>query len=196
MNSDTTRTSTTCRHASRLGFSYRYSFACFAVFGGTLFLFSLVHLRYLDFHGTFCRNGGGPGKALPGECFYFLRTTPAKIGIILHLWCIVPAGALACVQFVPVVRRKTPWVHRVNGYLCMVLGLVGAVASVPIIRHAFGGGFAAQSATWTVGIIFVAALLKAYLDVKRRRISQHRAWMLRAWSYVGAIASSSPARFI
>ena len=193
MNSNATKVSMPRRLGRRLGFSDRRSFRCFVVSGGTLFLFSLVHLRYLDFHGTFCRNGGGPGAALPGECFYFLRTTPTKIGIILHLWCIVPAGGLACLQFVPVLRRTAPWVHRVNGYLCMTLGLVGAVASVPVIRHAFGGGLAAQSATWTVGIIFVVALLKAYIDIKRLYISQHRAWMLRAWAYVGAIALSSPA---
>ncbi|RYP29953.1 hypothetical protein DL767_006486 [Monosporascus sp. MG133] len=158
MGSNTTRP-TPRKFSSRLGFANGYSFTCWVIFGGALFFFSLASLRFFDFHRTFC--GGGAGGALPGECFYFLRSTSSKVGIILHLWCILPAAILACVQFVPVVRHKALRVHRINGYLCLALGLVGAVSSVPTIRHAFGGGLASQSATGTGAFLFIATQAKA-----------------------------------
>lgn len=184
MKSDAPKVTIAGRLSRRLGFSSVYRFTCFVVFGGLLFLFCLLHLEYLDFYGTFCGSRHEPGRAFPGECFYFLAWKPAEIGMLLHLWCIMPAGLLACVQFVPVVRRKAPWVHRVNGYVSMILSLVGALAAVPTIPHVFGGGRLTESSMWILACMPIVAQVKAYIDIKNHRIAQHRAWMLRAWSYV------------
>ena len=184
MKSDAPKPITPRTAPGLLGFASGFRFASFVVFGGALFLFCLLHLQWLDYYGYYCGR-----RALPGECFYFLRWKPAEIGMLLHLWCVIPAGILAVVQFIPVVRCKAPRLHRVNGYVTMILDLVGAAAAVPTIPHAFGGGLVAESATWILVAAPITAQIKAYIEIKKRRIAQHRAWMLRAWSIVRA---SSP----
>ncbi|KAI1872995.1 uncharacterized protein JN550_003869 [Neoarthrinium moseri] len=165
-----------------LGFRNRYRAACWTLFGGALFVFALVRLKYLDFYGAFC--GSRSSGALPGECFYFLQPGLARTGMIVHLYCVLPASILAVGQFVPVVRRKAIAVHRINGYACLVLGLVGSIAAFPSFRRAFGGDPAAQLANFTLLALFVWGCIMGYWSVKGRRIRDHRAWMLRAWCYV------------
>jgi hypothetical protein len=149
-------------------------------------IFTLSNLRFIDFHGTFCREGGRvPGHgALPGECFYFLQSTSSQISIRSHLVLILPATLLACMQFLPLIRHKAMLLHRCSGYITLFLGLFGAIGVVPSIRHAFGGDIAAQAAAGTMTALFVGALLKAYVSIRRRQVDQHEAWMIRAWVYV------------
>ena len=94
------------------------------IFNGALLGFSLARLEFLDFYGIFC--GDRPDGAAPGECFHWTRGY-TRIGIMIHLFCIVPAGLLACFQFVPVIRHKAIIVHRVNGYIVLLLTLVAIV---------------------------------------------------------------------
>jgi uncharacterized membrane protein len=42
-------------------------------------------------------------------------------GMQLHLYTILPATFLACLQFVPVIRHKLLLFHRLNGYIVVVL---------------------------------------------------------------------------
>ncbi|KAI0378116.1 hypothetical protein F5Y04DRAFT_262447 [Hypomontagnella monticulosa] len=166
-------------------------FACWVIFGGTLVAFSLIHFRFIDFHGKFCRDGGRiPSEgALPGECFYFLRSQSAQLGIISHISLIIPAALLACLQFVPRIRHKAINIHRICGRVSLVLALIGAVGVIPTLRHAFGGELAAQCAGGGLTILFIWAQLKAYLSIKRGLVNQHRAWMLRSWFYAGGIVT-------
>jgi uncharacterized membrane protein YozB (DUF420 family) len=53
-----------------------------------------------------------------------------------------------------------------------------------IARHAFGGGLDNQTWTGFASVLFVGSLAIAYWNIKRLRIHQHRAWMIRAWFYV------------
>ncbi|KAI0904702.1 hypothetical protein F4823DRAFT_613981 [Ustulina deusta] len=181
-----------------LHFSDPAHFVAWAVLCGTLATFTLVHLRFIDFHGVFCRDGGRvPGEgALPGECFYFLRSTATQYSVRSHLVLALPAALLACTQFVPRIRHKAIFLHRLNGYVSLVLGIFGAVGIVPSIRHAFGGDVAAQAAGGTMTVLFVGAQLKAYVSVRRRQIDQHQAWMIRSWVYASAIISLRIIMFI
>jgi hypothetical protein len=77
--------------------------------------------------------------------------------------------------------------HRINGYVIILLAILGNVGALMIARHAFGGDFASQSA---IGILIVGTyvgLVLAYINIKRKRIDLHRAWMLRTWAYFGTI---------
>ncbi|KAI1196709.1 hypothetical protein F5X97DRAFT_334493 [Nemania serpens] len=164
------------RSASYLQFSDPPHFVAWATLSGILGGFSLWRLRFLDFRGVFCgpsaRDVLGPG-ALPGECFYFLRSRPAEVGIRAHLALVLPAALLACLQFVPRIRRRAAALHRVSGYASLLLGVLGAVAALPTVRHAFGGDVAAQAAAGTMMILFVAAQIRGY--------------MMRSWVYGAAI---------
>ena len=169
-----------------VGFAKGYNFVLWFILAGALFGFCLARLQYLDFHGTFCNTTGGTSSAAPGECFYYLGQKRYGVGIILHLAGILPAGILACVQFVPVMRHKFIQIHRINGYLVMLLSLVATVGAYMIARVTFGGGVDIQLGVGVLGIAFIGSLTMAYINVKRLQIEQHRAWMLRAWVYVCA----------
>ncbi|KAK3073826.1 hypothetical protein LTR53_004233 [Teratosphaeriaceae sp. CCFEE 6253] len=172
-----------------LGFSKGYNFVLWFITMGYLFGFSLARLQYLSFHGVFCNpaNRGATGAA-PGECYYYLRN-PYKIGMMLHLFTILPAGLLVVLQFVPIIRHKALLFHRLNGYAVILLSLVSSAGVLIILPHAFGGDFAAQ--TWGGAMVLSTTLayLLAYVNIKLLQIEQHRAWMLRAWAYFSTIVT-------
>jgi uncharacterized membrane protein len=128
--------------------------------------------------------GDGPGGTLPGECFWYKRSLLSEVGIRLHLLGVLPAGILACLQFVPIVRRKWILFHRVNGYVILLLILAGTVGALMIARHAVGGGLDVQSGTGFLALIVVVELGLAWWNIRKLQIDQHRAWMIRAWSVV------------
>ncbi|KAI3321924.1 hypothetical protein HD806DRAFT_150609 [Xylariaceae sp. AK1471] len=174
-----------------IGFSKGYNFILWFILVGALFGFALARLPYLDFWGVFCGNNPSAGSgALPGECFYYTQPGRYQIGIILHLATVVPGSLLACVQFIPIVRYKAIIVHRINGYIVILLVILGTVGALMIARHAAGGGVDVQVAVGLLAILFVGALSMAIFNVKRLQIEQHRAWMIRAWVYAGIIITA------
>ena len=145
--------------------------------------FSLARLEYLDFTGRFAK-GSSPGE------WYWYRTNHYRIGITIHLGCILPAGVLMIWQFVPAIRHKSILFHRINGYLIVLLVLVSNVGALMIVRRSFGGELATQGAVGFLVIATTAALVIAYINIKRLQIDQHRAWMLRAMFYLGSIITT------
>ena len=164
-----------------IGFGKGYNFVLFVIFFGALMGFSLSRLMYLDFNGVFCAQP--EPAALPSECFFY-RNYTERFGIILHLATILPGSFLACWQFVPVIRHKAIFIHRINGYIVILLSLIGTAGAFMITRHAAGGSLETQAGIGLLSIMFVASLVLAFINVKRLQIEQHRAWMLRAWFYV------------
>lgn len=168
-----------------IGFTKGYDFVLWFVFSGGMLGFCLARLMYLDFYGVFCSpDSHGANHAAPGECYWYNTYSVYRVGIKMHLYTIVPAGALACVQFLPIVRHKLVLLHRINGYVTLVLALTGVAGAVMIAPVAFGGDVTIRGAVGLLAIMFVGSLSLAYYYIKRLRIDQHRAWMLRAWFYV------------
>ncbi|KAF3039390.1 hypothetical protein E8E12_007955 [Didymella heteroderae] len=177
-----------------IGFSKAYNFILWFVFAGALFGFSLARFMYLDFNGSLCpTNPKGGDSAAPGECYYYATFTRDKIGIMLHLAGILPASLLVCVQFTPFIRYKWIIIHRISGYLAVLLYIVSLVGALMIAHMAFGGGLDVQVWVGFVGIGVLVCFILAIVNVKRLQIEQHRAWMLRGWFYAGSIITT---RFI
>lgn len=150
---------------------------------GALLGFSLARLQYtFAFSSTFCAEDHDIGAA-KGECFYYAQKL-YKIGIKLHLYTIIPAGILACPQFVPIIRHRLIIFHRVNGYAVLILVIVGLVGAVMILRRAFGGGLDVQMYGGVTTILTATSLGLSYYNIKKLQIEEHRKWMLRAWAYV------------
>jgi hypothetical protein len=168
-----------------LGFAKGYNFILFTIFFSALMGFSLRSMPLLNCSRAICPP---EDKAPSGECFYE-RSGLGKVGIIMHLAGILPASVLLCWQFLPVIRHKALIVHRINGYLVIVLSMVGSVGALLLARHAFGGGLEVQVAVGFLFIAFIGSTTLAYINIKRLQIEQHRAWMLRAWFYVSSINS-------
>ncbi|KAF9695696.1 hypothetical protein EKO04_006616 [Ascochyta lentis] len=181
----------TRRFYSSLGFSKAYNFIFYFIFAGALLGFALARLMCLNFNGKFCPHNPAAGNsAAPGECYYYTRFTRDKIGIMLHLAGILPASLLVVLQFTPFIRHRWILVHRISGYLAVLLYLVSLVGALMIARHAFGGGLDVQVWVGFVGIGVLICFILAIINVKRLQIEQHRAWMLRGWFYAGSIITS------
>ncbi|KAI0865239.1 hypothetical protein F4860DRAFT_527939 [Xylaria cubensis] len=171
-----------------IGFSKGYNFILWFIFIGALFGFVLARFEYLNFWGIFCNpNSPGGNGAIPGECFYYTQPGRYQVGIILHLAAILPAGLLACFQFVPVIRHKALIFHRINGWFITLLCVLGTAGALMIARRAAGGGVDVQTLIGLLAIAFLGSLAIAIINVKRLQIDQHRAWMIRAWAYGGSI---------
>jgi hypothetical protein len=170
-----------------LGFKKGYNFVLWFIFAGALFGFTLARFMYLDFSNNFCPAGGSTGgnSAAPGECYYYLNFDQYKIGILLHLGGVLPAGLLAIAQFTPFIRYRWIIVHRISGYAALLLYTISLVGALMIARHAFGGGLEIQTWIGFVGIGVLVCFIVSYINIKRLQIEQHRAWMLRGWFYVG-----------
>ncbi|KAF2625819.1 hypothetical protein BU25DRAFT_396650 [Macroventuria anomochaeta] len=177
-----------------LGFSKAYNFILYFIFAGAFFSFALARFMYLNFAGHFCPvDPKGGNSAAPGECYYYMTFSRDRIGIMLHLASILPASVLACVQFTPFIRHRWILVHRISGYLAVLLYIVSLAGALMIAHMAFGGGMDVQVWVGFVGIGVLVCFILAIINVKRLQIEQHRAWMLRGWFYAGSIITS---RFI
>ena len=163
-----------------IGFKKGYNFILFFIFAGAMMGFCLARLEYLSINGIFKKG------AAPGEWYYYSRSF-YKAGITLHLATIIPAGMLAVFQFVPAIRHKVLILHRINGYLAILLLICGNVGALMIARYAFGGTMATQALIGTLSILTICSAFPAYYNIKRLQIDQHRAWMLRTWFYAGTI---------
>ncbi|MCJ1384128.1 hypothetical protein MMC17_007244 [Xylographa soralifera] len=171
------------RMYTALGFQKAYNFPLFIIFAGAMLGFSLARLPYLDLDGHFAKS------ASPGE-WYWLRENHYRIGISLHLGCVLPAGLLMVWQFIPAIRHKAISFHRVNGYLIILLVLVSNVGALMIVRRSFGGELPTQAAVGLLVILATLGLCMAYMNIKRMQIDQHRAWMLRTMFYLGTIITT------
>ena len=152
------------------------------LFAGSMTLFSLLNLPKLAFHTTFC--GSGPGGTLPGECYWYLHHRLSELGIRIHLACILPAGILACMQFLPVVRRRYPRLHRANGYLVTGLAVLGNLSAMVVARHAAGGTLETQAACGVLFVMTSGSLGWGVWCARKGWDRMHREWMLRCWFYV------------
>lgn len=168
-----------------LHFTKGYNFVFFFICAGALMGFSLARFMYLNINTYFC-NPQHLGGAAPGECYYYSGEGGMRyrIGILLHLAGILPAALLACFQFVPIIRHKLLLVHRIDGYLVIILSFVATAGVFMIADKAFGGDLSLQTVTGLASIMFLTSIILSYINIKRLQIEQHRAWMLRAWAYV------------
>lgn len=94
------------------------------------------------------------------------------------------AGLLVVLQFTPAIRHKLRLLHRINGYIVILLALIANAGALMIAREAFGGTTATQAWVGALFILTTVGLGLAYYNIKVPRIDQHRAWMLRTWFYV------------
>ncbi|GAB7362292.1 hypothetical protein MBLNU230_g2310t1 [Neophaeotheca triangularis] len=165
------------------GFSKGYNFALFFILAGALFGFALARLSYLDITNTYYTS------TAPGEAYWPRNFSHYRIGITLHLACIIPAAVLVVWQFLPVIRHRALILHRVNGYAVSLLLLVSNVGALMIARRAFGGGLETQGFVGVLAIMTTTGTVLAWVNIKRLQIDQHRAWMLRTWIYAGCIVT-------
>jgi hypothetical protein len=111
----------------------------------------------------------------------------------LTLWHIVPA--LLFVILLPVWvsgwARVRPVVHRRVTYALLVLGGITGVTALLLSAHPFGGVNEAAAAILYDGL-FLFSLARAWVMLRRRNLTLHRAWMIRAIAVLLGIATTRP----
>jgi uncharacterized membrane protein len=158
-----------------LGFTKAYNALLWFHLAGAMFGFCLARTPYLATDSYFREN------IAPGEWFYF-RQPFYRAGITLHLAVVIPAGMLAAVQFTPVLRHKALILHRVNGYVIILLVTLANVSGLMVARRAFGGTVEIQMSVGLLALATTVSMVMAWVNIKRLQIAQHRAWMLRCVS--------------
>lgn len=100
------------------------------------------------------------------------------IHVFSSVFCIV-AGLF---QFVPHVLIHLKKVHRILGgiYIMVVLGLSGP--SGLIMSFYANGGVASKISFVLLSLTWIISTLIAYLTIKKGKIEQHGAWMLRSYA--------------
>ncbi|KIK51614.1 hypothetical protein GYMLUDRAFT_181213 [Collybiopsis luxurians FD-317 M1] len=94
-----------------------------------------------------------------------------------------------CFAALLIVFQKSVLLHRLNGYTCLALLIVGNISGGIISRRSFGGEINAQSAYYILAIMLIFSGLMGYYQVKRDT-RKHRKWMLRSVVYFSVIISA------
>lgn len=99
---------------------------------------------------------------------------------------------LGPLQFVRRIRSRYPKVHRWSGRLFVVMGFVIGFTALAMSSLMSIGGAVERAATTLFALIFLFALGKAFLHIRRREITPHREWMIRAFAIGLAVATVRP----
>ena len=164
------------------GYNKSYNFILFVIFAGSLLGFTLARFQFLSIADRFAKG------ASPGSWFWF-RSGIYRVGITLHLATILPCGFFVIFQFVPIIRHRLLWIHRINGYTIIILLLLSNIGVFMIARRSFGGGLDTQAGVSLLSIITTVSVSMAYYNIRRLQIDEHRAWMLRTMFYMGSIVT-------
>lgn len=137
---------------------------------------------YLDIDGQFHKGTAPSEWLIYSEGLY-------RYGITIHLSACLPAGLLMVWQFLPIIRYRALILHRINGYIVILLVFVSNAGALMIARRAFGGTILTQTGVGVLAIMITISVTMAYYNIKRLQIDQHRAWMLRTMFYMGTSLS-------
>ena len=99
---------------------------------------------------------------------------------------------LGPLQFVSSLRSRRPELHRWTGRVVLVSGMIiGSTALVMSPQMAIGGANE-TSATMLFAAVFLFALVKTFLHIRRGKVALHREWMIRAFAIGLAVATIRP----
>ncbi len=102
-----------------------------------------------------------------------------RLLITLHAIGASIALLLGPLQFLDRLRARAPRVHRLLGYLYLVLGVgVGGTAGLMLARFSFGG-LVSHLGFGTLGCLWLFTGVMALVAARRRQFDEHRLWMKR-----------------
>jgi len=99
---------------------------------------------------------------------------------------------LAAVQFMPGVRNRHLRFHRWMGRCLVAVGLVIGVSALVMSYTMNIGGPNETAATTLYAIVYLICLVKAYLFIRRKDVTRHREWMIRAYAVGLGVAITRP----
>jgi Predicted membrane protein (DUF2306) len=133
-----------------------------------------------------------PARNVPGQLAELdaaFATRP-----ILTLVHIVPGLLLVSLvpfQFSRRFRSRHLRAHRWIGRIVIILGLVIGLSAILMSRNPIGGGVEI-AAIGFFDALFLFALTKALIHIRRREVALHREWIIRAMSIALGVATVRP----
>jgi uncharacterized membrane protein len=124
----------------------------------------------------------------PANARFFASPLP----VVVHIVGASLYAILGAFQFANSIRRRWPVWHRWAGRLLVVCGLL--VGSSGIWMTLFyslpvGDGDFLNAQRLLFGTAMIVSLVLAYVAIRRKKVKQHRAWMMRAYA-IGVAAGS------
>jgi Predicted membrane protein (DUF2306) len=96
---------------------------------------------------------------------------------------------LALCQFSNRIRERHLQFHRWSGRILIVVGIVGTLAALFLAIPFRFTGMLASSAIIIFGLVFLIALLRAFVLIRHHDVTRHREWMIRAYSIAIGIST-------
>ena len=109
---------------------------------------------------------------------------------LLHLVPGLLFLGLGALQLMPRVRNRHLGFHRRLGRLLVASALVSGVfgLAAAIALPAFGG-VNTQVAVLFFGVLFLFAVTRAFVAIRRKQVQVHREWMIRAYALATGVAT-------
>ena len=131
----------------------------------------------------------GPSPAVPRFDSGFAQH---PVLTMLHITPGLLFVLLGPLQFMPKLRKRSPRLHRVTGRIFIVSGLIVGVTALVMSPQMAIGGINEMAATMLFAVIFLFALVRAFLYIRRGNVALHREWMIRAFAIGLAVATIRP----
>ena len=126
--------------------------------------------------------GSGAGAITPENARFMAMPAP----VVLHIVSATLFCLLGAFQFDSAIRRRSPGLHRAAGRVLVPCGILAALTglwmtAVYAIPAELQGPLL-YGVRIVVGVSMALAIVVSIRAVLRRRIAQHRAWMVRAYA--------------
>jgi len=128
-------------------------------------------------------SGLASGSGVTPENARFMAT-PGPV--VLHVVCATVFCLLGALQFDPALRQRFPRLHRIAGRVAAPCGIVAALTGLWMTAaYAIPAelqGPLLYGVRMAVGLAMTLAVVVSVHAVFHRRITQHKAWMVRAYA--------------
>lgn len=123
----------------------------------------------------------GGAEITPENARFFGSPLP----VVVHIVCAAVFAILGAFQFVTSFRRRNPGWHRVAGRVVVACGLLVGVSGLWMTLfypRAEGTGDLLYVFRLFFGSAMIVCVALGFAAIRRRDVSQHRAWMMRGYA--------------
>jgi len=120
------------------------------------------------------------------------RFSASPLPVILHIVSAIVYTVLGALQFSPGLRRRRPRWHRLAGRLVVISGLVVALSALwlnQFYARPAGSGELLYVFRLVFGFGMALSIVLGFVAIRRRDVTHHRAWMIRAYA-IGVAAGT------